>query len=358
MSSRTLRRLDPLRAFDIVRQAQPLVRVGCDGFSPSRVEAGADRAVDVTASFVNNTDEFHDIRWGATVDGAVVGGFNRVSVPPPTVRLIFMDTQTITIPAEILPSGGGSVEIGVQQRFGRQQSDVCGDLTVEPAPEEPEPEPVAGAFDVRSVDAPRSVEPGESFDVTAEVACEGTAPLFCDGTLRFLVDSRTVVRRDISFDEPGSRSITTPNVGPFNEAGRRTITVEIGGARASTTVQVEEPTPEFDSGRVTVPPDECNVRPRNVSPPVEVELTATVRNRNDVPAAATVEWTWQGQRLAVAGVNVSRNSSEIASTRATIDREGRGKVRAEVTNASESVEGLLPHPLPSTPASAFSRVLP
>lgn len=219
----------PLAVFNRVTHRQ-LVQLSCDGFSPRTVTEG-EREVTVTARLENTTSDTVALRWAVTVDGSVVGDFQRVDVPP---NATVTPSQTIT--ANFSADPRVSNAIGVRQRFGFQQTDACGTMTVEEA--EPEPEPA------------------------------------------------------------------------------------------------------FDPGLVSVPTNDCGVSPQEIAPPAGVSLSATVRNENGVPAAATVEWTWEGQVIAQAGVNVSANSRELAEATTTIDREGRGQVTAEVTGVSESVEGL------------------
>lgn len=97
----------------------------------------------------------------------------------------------------------------------------------------------------------------------------------------------------------------------------------------------EEAQPEFDPAAVSVPQGNCGVSPQQVTPPEEVSLTATVRNPNAVSAGATVEWRWQGRRLATAEVTVGSTGRETAQTTATIEREGRDQVRASVIDVRQ-----------------------
>lgn len=97
-------------------------------------------------------------------------------------------------------------------------------------------------------------------------------------------------------------------------------------------ISESEPEPVFDPDLVSVPQGECNVTPLEVEPPAEISLSATVRNPNEKSARATVEWTWLETRLATDEVVIGSNSRETIETQATIERQGRDLVRAEVIN--------------------------
>lgn len=218
--------------------AHQLVEVSCSTFAPTSLpESGG--TVTVGARLNNTTEEDHDITWRVTFNVFATGfelrsDWGRDTAPAGS-NLVF--DREVTIPDGELPPAGTEVSVGIEQRFGHQQSDFCGLLEIT----EPEPEP------------------------------------------------------------------------------------------------------EFDPDRVEVPTDQCTVVPQSVEPPQSVSLSAVVVNENDVPAAATISWTWAGEELATAGVNVSAKSQANAEATATIDREGNDQVRAEVTNATESVEGLSPN---------------
>lgn len=100
-------------------------------------------------------------------------------------------------------------------------------------------------------------------------------------------------------------------------------------------VSAVEEEPAFDPAAVTVPQGQCGVSPGEITPPQEVTLTATVRNRNAASASATVEWSWQGGVLATVDVIVSSNGTARAETTVTIEAEGRGPVTAQVVSATE-----------------------
>jgi hypothetical protein len=217
------------------------------------------------------------------------------------------------------------------------------------------PEDAGGDIVLTDLRVPSTVTRGETVTIEIETECvDGNCE---QETLTLTVDGDPVFTGGSTpagpFEEGRTRTFTADVT--FDTAGTVDVVAELDGERLRSTVEVGEPEPEFDPGQVFVPSNDCGVSPQEVTPPADISLSATVRNRNEVPAAATVEWTWEGRVIAQAGVNVSANSQALAQANATIEREGRGQVRAEVTNASESIEGL--HPIRSAPPTgAFPSV--
>jgi hypothetical protein len=348
MSHRPLRRVSPVQAFERVTMRQAVIQ-RCNFFTPTEVEAGADREITVGVELENTTDDEFDHVWRIEIDGDGIG-FTTTTVPPgETVT----DSQTQVIPEGMLPVDGGSLEVAIQQIGGQRQTSVCGDLTVEATEAEPVPE---GDIVLTDLHVPSTVTEGETVTIEIETQCVDG---FCEQeTLTLTVGGSPVFTGGSTgagpFEQGRTRTFTADVM--FDSAGTVDVVAEIDSERLRTTVDVQAPEPVFDPGQVFVPTNDCGVSPQEIAPPADVSLSATVRNRNDVPAAATVEWTWEGQVIAQAGVNVSAGSFELTEATATIEREGRGQVRGEVVRASESAEGLRPMSIPSSPANAFTNV--
>lgn len=129
----------------------PLVTFSCSGFTPTEVQNDGTFTLRATARFQNNTDEEHQIAWEVVVNGNVVGQ-RRTDVPGG-------DTITDQIEESFSPAQDdtrlpttGDVDVVVRQRFGLQQEDTCGTLTITSPPGEPsEPDEPTTGVDIGQV---------------------------------------------------------------------------------------------------------------------------------------------------------------------------------------------------------------
>lgn len=118
----------------------------------------------------------------------------------------------------------------------------------------------------------------------------------------------------------------------------RASTTNFGGDSLTVTGTVPA---AFDPAAVVVPSGQCTVSPRQIEPPADVSLSATVDNPTEASVEATVEWRWLGQPLATATVTVAGGRSAIAEATATVDRQGQEPVTARVVDA---VQAAAPQP--------------
>lgn len=196
-----------------------------------------------------------------------------------------------------------------------------------------------------SVDAPSTAEVGEQFTVALTIECPSGAGGCEPETVTISSGQTEFLREENVQVPPGSTARFTENVS-FSQPGTHTIQFRRGQAARRRDVEVvesatePEPEPTFSASDVFVPSGDCGVSPTNIEPGDTVSLGATVRNENSQPAAATVEWTWEGQTIAQAGANVPAGSERTAERTVTVSRSGSDPVRAEVTGAVESVSGL------------------